>query len=78
MAELVNCVRAHGMVAAECVVPSGLDRYGLELLVLAPDGLAPVRLAFPGGPVTGIDQIPASIRAVLTCRCHGGPADHRA
>jgi hypothetical protein len=78
MAELVNCVRAHGMAAAECVVPSGLDRFGLELLVLTADGLAPVRLAFPDGPVTEIDQIPASIRAVLTCRCHGGPADHRA
>jgi hypothetical protein len=71
MAELVNCVRAHGMVDAEAVVPSGLDRFGLELLVLTPSGLASVRMAFPDGPVSGIDQVPASIRAVLTCRCDG-------
>jgi hypothetical protein len=73
MAELVNCVRAHGMGTAECVVPTGLDRFGLELLVFTPAGLSSVRLAFPHGPVTGIDQIPASIRAVLTCRCNGEP-----
>jgi hypothetical protein len=73
MAELVNCIRAHGMLTAEAVVPSGLDRFGLELLVLTPGGLSSVRLAFPDGPVAGIDQIPASIRAVLTCRCNGEP-----
>jgi hypothetical protein len=73
MAELVRCVRVNGIAAAECVVPRGLDRFGLELLVFTPDGLAAVRLAFPDGPVTGIDQVPASIRAVLTCRCSGRP-----
>ncbi len=71
MAELVRCVRVNGIVAAECAVPRGLDRFGLELLVFTPDGLAPVRLAFPDGPVTRIEQVPASIRAVLTCRCGG-------
>jgi hypothetical protein len=69
MAELVNCVRAHGITAAEYVIPRGLDRFGLEFLVLTADGVAAVRLAFPDGPVTSLEQIPASIRAVLTCRC---------
>jgi hypothetical protein len=73
MAELVRCVQMNGIAAAECVVPRGLDRYGLELLVFTPGGLAAVRLAFPDGPVTGIEQVPASIRAVLTCRCDGRP-----
>ena len=73
MAELVRCVQMNGIAAAECVVPRGLDRYGLELLVFTPGGLSAVRLAFPDGPVTGIEQVPASIRAVLTCRCDGRP-----
>lgn len=41
----------------------------------------PLQVSETGQPIllaTGIDQIPASIRAVLTCRCHGGPAGHRA
>jgi hypothetical protein len=71
MADLVRCVQVNGIAAAECVVPRGLDRFGLELLVFTPAGLASVRLAFPDGPVTGIGQVPASIRAVLTCRCDG-------
>lgn len=69
VAELVRCVQMNGMTAAEWVVPRGLDRFGLELLVFTPDGLAAARLAFPDGPVTALDQVPASIRAVLTCRC---------
>lgn len=69
MAELVSCVQAHGLAAAEYVIPRGLDRFGLEFLVLARSGLAAVRLAFPDGPVTSLREIPASIRAVLTCRC---------
>jgi hypothetical protein len=71
MTDLVGCVRAHGLAAAEWVIPRGLDRFGLELLVFTPDGLAAVRLAFPDGPVTSIEQVPASIRTVLTCRCGG-------
>jgi hypothetical protein len=69
MAELVRCVQLNGMAAAEYAVPRGLDRFGLELLVFTPDGLAAARLAFPDGPVTALEQVPASIRAVLTCRC---------
>jgi hypothetical protein len=69
MGELVSCVRAHGMSAAECAVPRSLDRFGLHLLVLTVGGLAAVRLAFPGGPVTSLEEVPASILAVLTCRC---------
>jgi hypothetical protein len=72
MDDLVRCVQAHGMVTAESVVPRGLDRYGLELLVLTPTGLANVRLAYPGGPVATLREVPVSIRALLTCRCGDG------
>jgi hypothetical protein len=77
MADLVGCVRAHGQPAADWVVPRGLDRYGLELLVLTTEGTAAVRLAFPDGPVTSLEEVPASIRTTLTCRCQAEP-DHRA
>jgi hypothetical protein len=71
MSDLVRCVRAHGMARAESVVPRGLDRYGLELLVLTTGGIAAVRLSFPDGPVGSLDDVPASLRATLTCRCQG-------
>lgn len=54
---------------ADWVIPRGLDRYGLQFLVLTTDGTAAVRLAFPAGPVTSLDEVPASIRTALTCRC---------
>jgi hypothetical protein len=73
MGELVRCVRAHGLPRADWVIPRGLDRYGLELLVLATDGIAAVRLAFPDGPVSCLDDVPASLRTALTCRCQAGP-----
>jgi hypothetical protein len=69
MAELVSCMRAHGLRLADWVVPRGLDRFGLELAVLAPHGVAAVRLSFPDGPVTSLEEVPGSLRAVLTCRC---------
>jgi hypothetical protein len=71
--DLVACVRAHGLATAEYVVPRGLDRFGLELLVFTGTGLASVRLAYPDGPVSSLRQIPASIRASLTCRCGRKP-----
>lgn len=70
--ELAGCVRAHGMATAEWVIPRGLDRYGLELLVLTTSGAAAMRLSFPDGPVTSLETVPASIRAILTCRCQSG------
>ncbi|HEY3882351.1 MAG TPA: DUF2470 domain-containing protein [Trebonia sp.] len=73
MGDLVRCVRAHGMSRAEWVVPRGLDRYGLELQVLTADGIAAVRLSFPHGPVTSLDEVPVSLRAALTCRCRDEP-----
>jgi hypothetical protein len=69
LAELICCVRAHGLDQAEWVVPRGLDRFGLELAVISPDGVAAVRLSFPDGPVRSLDEVPASLRAVLACRC---------
>jgi hypothetical protein len=69
MTELIGCVRAHGMEQAEWVMPRGLDRFGLELAVITATGVATVRLAFPDGPVTSLDEVPASLQAVLACRC---------
>jgi heme iron utilization protein len=69
LAELISCVRAHGMHQAEWVVPRGLDRFGLELAVISPNGVAAVRLSFPDGPVGSLEEVPASLRAVLACRC---------
>ena len=73
MAELAGCVRAHGLVEADWVIPRGLDRHGLELLVLTPDGTVAVRLSFPDGPVSSLEEVPASIRTMLICRCRSGP-----
>jgi hypothetical protein len=75
--QLVRCVRAHGLPQADWVIPRGLDRYGLELLVLTADGIGAVRLAFPGGPVSSLDDVPASLRTALTCRCQAGPGHGR-
>ena len=74
--ELTGCVRAHGLVEADWVIPRGLDRHGLELLVLTPDGTMAVRLSFPDGPVGSLEEVPASIRTVLTCRSGTGH-EHR-
>ena len=75
MTELIACVRVHGLPQADWVIARGLDRYGLELLVLTTDGVAAVRLGFPDGPVTSLRDVPASIRTALTCRCES--ARHR-
>ena len=75
MTDLVACVRMHGLPQADWVIARGLDRYGLELLVLTTDGVAAVRLGFPDGPVTSLRDVPASIRTALTCRCES--ARHR-
>ena len=75
MTDLIACVRVHGLPQADWVIARGLDRYGLELLVLATDGVAAVRLGFPDGPVTSLRDVPASIRTALTCRCES--ARHR-
>ena len=76
-AELVRCIRAHGLPDAGWVVPRGLDRYGLELLVLTTESVAAVRLSFPDGPVASFQDIPASIRTALMCRCQSAPEHHR-
>ena len=69
MADLIACGRGHGLPQADWVITRGLDRYGLELLVLATDGVAAVRLGFPDGPVGSLQDVPVSIRTALTCRC---------
>jgi hypothetical protein len=69
LAELIACARAHGLREAEWVTPTGLDRFGLKLLVFTADGITEARLSFPDGPVTSFSQVPVSLRAVLECRC---------
>jgi hypothetical protein len=77
MPGLVHCVRAHGMTRADWVIPRGLNRYGLELLVLTADGVAAARLSFPDGPVSRLDDVPVSLRAALTCHCQAGTGHGR-
>jgi hypothetical protein len=69
MAELVACIRAHGMPQTQWVFPHGLDRFGLRLVALTVDGAASIRLSFPDGPVASFQDIPDSVRTVLACRC---------
>jgi hypothetical protein len=76
MVELIRCIRAHGMPQADWVIPRGLDRYGLEFLVLTPGSVAAVRLSFPDGPITSLQDVPAYIRTALTCRCRSGRGHH--
>jgi hypothetical protein len=76
-ADLIACVRMHGLSQAEWVITRGLDRYGLELLVLTADGVAVVRLGFPDGPVASLQDVPASIRTALTCRCESARHRHK-
>jgi hypothetical protein len=77
MAELVACARAHGLREAEWVTLTSLDRFGLKLLVFTLDGITEARLSFPDGPVTSFSQVPASLRAILACRCQA-PGDGEA
>ena len=69
LAELIACARAHGLREAEWITLTGLDRFGLKLLVFTADGITEARLSFPDGPVTSFSQVPVSLRAVLECRC---------
>jgi len=74
-AELLACVRAHGLPDAEAAVPRALDRFGLELAAIGEDGIRTVRLPFPGGPVRSLQEVSDSLRVLLTCRC--GSCRHR-
>jgi hypothetical protein len=67
--ELLACIRAHGLPEAQAVVPRALDCYGLELAVIGHDGIATVRLPFPGGPVQSLQEVTEGLRVLLTCRC---------
>ena len=48
--DLLACVRAHGGDDVLAVVPRALDRYGIELASLGPDGVRRVRLRLPRRP----------------------------
>ena len=68
-AELLACLRAHGHADAVAVVPRSLNRYGIDLTMLRPDGVQNVWLAFPDGPVDSVHHVGPSLRPLLTCRC---------
>lgn len=68
-AELLACVRAHGHADAVAVVPHGLNRYGIDLTMLTPDGVQCVWLAFSGGPVDRLHDVGPGLRPLLMCRC---------
>ncbi len=76
--ELLACVRAHG-IDAVAVVPRGLDRYGIELAAICPDGISSVRLTFPDAPVDDLASVSPGLRLPLTCRCNStsGPSSPR-
>jgi hypothetical protein len=73
--ELLACVRAHGLPGTEAVEPRSLDRYGLEVAAIGPDGVQTLRLPFPGGPVRSLQEVTDGLRVLLTCRC--GSCRHR-
>jgi hypothetical protein len=70
-AELLACIRAHGHIEAEAVIPRALDRYGIETATLNPAGVQQVRLLFPDGPIDTLEQVPLGLVLPLTCRCRG-------
>ncbi|QZY29507.1 DUF2470 domain-containing protein [Nocardioides coralli] len=72
-ADLLACVRAHGHDAL-AVVPRAIDRYGIELAAIAADGVDRLRLAFPGGPLEGLDRLNSGWRLPMSCRCASRPA----
>ena len=69
--DLLAGVRAHLSWDVEAVVPRTLDRYGLGLATLSPNGVSRIRLPFPGGPVDTIDEVASGIKSLLTCSCQG-------
>jgi hypothetical protein len=77
--ELEATVRAHGMPNATAVVARSLDRRGIDLAVLTPDGVSAVWMPFLNGPVKSPAELAWQLRLCLTCRCrepHDGGADH--
>ena len=69
--ELIGCVRGHGFPAT-AVVPSRLDRHGMQLVALSESGVETVDLPFAGGPVRSIHEVNLSLRTLLACRCGHG------
>src|ERR1700712_3183229 len=68
-AELEATVRAHGMPDASAVVARALDRRGLDLAVLTPEGVSAVWMPFLNGPVKSPAELAWQLRLCLTCRC---------
>lgn len=69
--DLLACVRSQGFEAL-AVVPTGVDRYGLELASIRADGVQQLRLTFPGGPVTSMSELHAGFGMMICCGCAKG------
>jgi hypothetical protein len=67
-ADLVGCIRRHGLHDAEWVEPHALDRYGLELTVVTPDAVGRVRLPF-ARPLRSLDELGPGLHTAFRCRC---------
>ena len=68
--DLAACLRARGHDAL-WVEPLSLERTGLTVLSVGPDGVETVLLAFPTA-VDRLDQLPQGLRCLLLCRCRTG------
>ncbi|HEX2074386.1 MAG TPA: DUF2470 domain-containing protein [Geodermatophilus sp.] len=69
--QLAACVRTLGHEAAFAEAVR-LDRHGLTVQALGPDGVTEVHLEFPA-PVTRLEDLPLGLRLVLTCQCAAAP-----
>lgn len=65
--QLAACLRTRGHDAL-WVEPRALDRRGLDVLSVGPDGVDLVRLSFPE-PVTRLQELAAGLAVPLLCRC---------
>ncbi len=45
-----------------------LDRHGLTIQAVGPDGVTEVHLDFPA-PITKLEDLPPGLRIALMCRC---------
>ncbi len=69
--DLTACLRARGHTTLWCQ-PRALDRHGLDVLSVTPDGVEMIRLAFPA-PVTRLQDLSARFAVPLLCRCSRSP-----
>ncbi len=76
-ADLKACVCAHGMPDASAVVARSLDRRGIDLAVLTPEGVTAMWMPFMQGPVASPEELALQLRLCLTCRCRNHNEESR-